>query len=129
MTIGVDPEFFAMTAGRRPIPAWKHFPPKEQKIVVGFGGGRTGSEPHGWMFRDGYAVELNTPAETCRARMGNSLNRVIRAAVAALPEGSRLSTAATIRINDTDMKSAPPDCQVFGCDPSYNAYTKELFTV
>lgn len=127
--MGVDPEFFILNSTGKSIPAWKHFPPKEAKIKYGTGGGASGLEPAGWYFRDGYALEFNTPPEICRARMGNSLRNTIGAAIETLPKGSVLSTAATIRINDTDMKDAPQDCQIFGCDPSYNAYTEKLFTV
>ncbi len=127
--MGVDPEFFILNSAGKPIPAWKHFPPKEAKIPYGYGGGSGGTSPHGWYFRDGYALEFNTPPETCRARMGNSLRQTVGDALEKLPKGSTLSTAATIRINNTDMKDAPQDCQIFGCDPSYNAYTEKLFTV
>lgn len=117
--IGVDPEFFILDTKGKPVPAWKFFPPKENKMPAG-----TGS-----FFRDGYALELNTPAETCRARLGNALRETMRVAQEQLPRGYRLSTQATIQINKSDMAGAPTDCQVFGCDPSYNAYTGKEFTV
>jgi len=124
--LGADPEVFIFDEKGKSVPAWKYFPPKEARIESTSTWGNFGK---GGFFRDGYALEFNVPPETCRARTGNFLRETMQQALTHLPRGYRLSTLATVRINRKAMVSAPPDCQIFGCDPSYNAYLEREFTV
>ena len=124
--LGIDPEFFLFDENGKPVPAWKYFPHKDDKIKSTSVWGHFGT---GSFFRDGYAVEFNVPPETCRARTGNFLRDTMGQALATVPKGHKFSTLATVRINKKDMESAPPDCQIFGCDASYNAYLEREVTV
>ena len=118
--IGTDPEFFILDDKGKPVPAWKFFPPQRQKILIGQAGA---------LFRDGYALEVNATPESCRGRFGNEVKGSLKHALAMLPKDYSFTSSPAVRIDLNDMNDAPPDCQIFGCDESLNAYTQKSSSV
>jgi hypothetical protein len=125
LTLGTDPEFFILDPNGKPVPAWRFYPPKQEKKYYKH---RWEYAGQGSYFRDGYALEINTRPEVCRALLSNDLRAGLLGAVGDLPEGFTLTTTPAIKIEKEDLLGAPMDCTVFGCDPALNAYTGEMTT-
>ncbi len=122
MTMGADPEVFVLDESGTPVPAWLFFPNKENKIP-----GPKDVQGHirdkGAFFRDGYALEFNLTPGTCRALMSNEMGVLLNMAKSHLPKGYTLTTKTTVKVDQRTLGDVPPDCQIFGCDPSIDAYT------
>lgn len=115
MQIGCDPEFIIRDPDGKPTPAYKFFPPKEQKIKV----------YDGALFRDGFALEINAFPSTCIALMEENARNVLKSALGRLPEGYTLDAAPTVEVDPEEASgdAAPPDTKTFGCSPATDAYT------
>lgn len=106
---GSDPEFFIVDPEGKPVPAHRFFPQ---------------AGPERWIFRDGYAVEINPEASSCRALLSEGVRNALTTAQGRLPDGYVLTTRATVKIDlENDLAGAPPDVLTFGCRPSVCAYT------
>lgn len=110
MLLGADPEFF-LFSGDKPVGAHKVF--------------RTNKEVPGpnRAFRDGYSVELNATAATCRETLHDWFFTIMRAAQQEA-KGQHLNIRAAdfVEIDLKELESAPEDLQQFGCDPAFSAY-------
>ena len=124
-SLGTDPEFFVLDTDRRPVPAFKFFPGKEEKRQVA-----PDYSSRVLAFRDGYAVEINIPPASCRENLTLSMLQGLKGTLKCLPMGYTLSSlpAVPIRLPE-DLDGAPEDVRTFGCDPSWNAYTGDCLTV
>lgn len=110
---GADPEFVVLNAEGVPVPAHKvGIPGKDAKVKSG----------SGMYFRDGYNVEINPNASTCRALLGNNIRGLLREVQDRLPRGYRLAPLASFRVNMDDLVDAPLDVVEFGCNPSFDAW-------
>lgn len=124
--LGTDPECFVLDKEGNPVPAWRFFPPKEKKVATPELATIHGGFTSGAYFRDGYALEFNTSPTSCRALMANELREIVRLAMKKLPDGYTLTTTPAVKVKREDLEDVPSDCQIFGCDPAYNAYTQVL---
>lgn len=120
-TVGCDPEFTILDPKGKPVPAHQFgFPTKHEPRLYAaeFGTDKTA-------IRDGYNVEVNVPGNTCRALMINDVRNVVQGVIGPrLPKGYTLAAKAAFRIRlRTQMREAPDDVKMFGCDPSWDAYT------
>lgn len=116
MKVGTDPEYFLWsTAENRPVPAHRVFPDKHEPIDLGFGMRA---------FRDGFAVELNVPAQEDPKVLMESVQEALYGLRQMLRgSGYQLRTAPTVPISiKDDLADAPEDVLHFGCEPSYCAY-------
>lgn len=121
--LGTDPERLIYNASKGAfVSAHTFFGDKDHKETIGKYGAQ--------VFRDGYAVEFNAPPQGCR----ETLAKVIGEAMAIvqgrlLSEGCALYSGSRARITLAELKDAPSDVLVFGCDPSINAYEQALMRV
>lgn len=119
--LGTDPEYFIVDAQGKPVPAHRFFGDKHAKTKLG---------NYGEVFRDGYAMELNVTAFTCRESMALYVmyaQSKIKSILAS--KGCRILASPAVHIDlENDMKDAPADVLTFGCDPSWDAYTGEVKT-
>lgn len=128
--LGCDPEFTIFDADNNPVPAH----------VAGF---NTSKDPHTsthstpWgsednvvrVFRDGFNVEVNTPARTCRGLELDLVAVALNKARSLLPDGYALSAKSAFKVDLKFMDDAPEDLQQFGCSPSMDAYSGMQKTV
>src|SRR5678815_2005362 len=110
--MGSDPELFIVDKDGVPVAAHlADIPPAEDK--------RMSFDDDCYYFRDGYAVEINVPPSGCS---GLVIEDVIatRNDINYLLEGKKLHLEAlpSVEINLDDIKSAPKDVRMFGCNPS-----------
>jgi hypothetical protein len=114
-TFGSDPEIFVVNAnGGIACPVEMLPRPKE---VLNLG-------PEGGVNRDGIAFELNPAPSSDPAVVAANMAKLLQIGVGRLSDAGLhivQSLSATI---DDDM---PPDAYEFGCNPDYNAYTKEEY--
>lgn len=111
---GSDPEFFIVNSDGRPIPAHKIFPPKDAPLIY----------EYSKIFRDGYVVELNIEPRSCRQEFAGRVVSTLREVQRLLtPYNCTLRAVPSMRIAAEDLKGAPDDVLLFGCDPSRDAYT------
>lgn len=117
MPIGQDTEFFCFdTIKGHCVPAHSLGIAKTKKEV----------DYYGSYFRDGYAVEFNSPASTCRAGIWENLARIMQGVKkAVLPLHIKLITDPVTNIDLEELKSSPADLKVLGCNPTFDAYRKE----
>lgn len=124
MLLGTDPEFFLVDRDGKPVPAHKAgFGDKHNKMKLGakFNQNRA--------FRDGYAVEVNVGAYTCRESMCWAvLDALYAIRTEAEKHNLRVIATPAVQIDlAKDMgPDAPPDVLTFGCDPSWDSYTGEV---
>ncbi len=118
LQIGADPEFFIVDPNGKSVPAFKFFPPKEEKIPLYEGDKRE------TYFRDGYALEVNPLPSPCFALMQNSAKNIINAAKKKLSKGFDLIASSRVEVDPKEAsgKDAPKDAKTFGCMPAMNAY-------
>ena len=116
--VGVDPEMFLVDKNGRSVPAHKLFPEKSKRECISFNKSS--------YYRDGYAVEFNIDSgQTCRETLITYLYEAIfEAAYRASKHKLHLVSVPAVRVALNELEDAPPDVQIFGCNPSANAYTK-----
>lgn len=113
---GTDPEYFIIKTDGTLVPAHKFFEDKHHKKRYS----------RGSVFRDGYAVEVNVMPDECRQTVTYSVQYTLRNLDKFLRErGCRLFVAPAVKIDLAKLRNAPKDVQMFGCDPSFCAYTGE----
>lgn len=133
--LGQDTEFFVYdTTNGCVVPAHSIGIAKEKKQIP-YGGA---------YFRDGYAMEFNGPAASCRSGLWETLAKTMDSArngyvetdvwnsktgmynltqeTPAIPKGFKLITDPCATIDLSQIKSWPKDLHVLGCNPTYDAY-------
>lgn len=110
--LGADPEFVIKDARGVPQSAHLFFPPKEQPIRC----------EEGAIHRDGFVVEVNPYAVSCREGVAYLTMQLMKHARKRLPPGWSLDYDAAVRIDPETLRDAPDDVQLFGCEPSWCAY-------
>ena len=118
--MGTDPEFVILGPTGKPVPAHRFFPGKDKKMTFS-----VKLRGNGYIFRDGYSVEINVPPSYCRSVLTDSVKFMLVKAQQQLPKGHHLAALPAWKIELSDVKRAPYDVRIFGCDPSLNAYTGE----
>ncbi len=113
VTFGTDPEFFILDSNGVAVPAHKFFPPKNARTCAG----------NVSVYRDGFAVEINTEGMTCRGLLTDQVRSALRIARSKLPVGYRLVADPIVPVTPEMFEDAPPDVREFGCDGSIDAYT------
>ena len=112
LTYGTDPEFFAFR-DKKLVTADKLFPGKYEPYK--FDDGQA-------VFFDGVQGEFNVnPASTAAQLHAN-----IIAAVNSIKENfdvDEIKFVSTVEVDLEAIKDADPECNRFGCDTDYNAYT------
>ena len=133
--LGQDTEFFVYNV------AEGHVVPAHS---VGIGKEKTQISYGGSYFRDGYAVEFNAPASSCRSGVWEQLAKTMDVfkggavqsdvwdektqrykvvkETPALPKDYKLITDPCATIDLSEIKSWPKDLHVLGCHPTYDAY-------
>lgn len=116
-TIGTDPELFFTDAAGKPVPAHRILPGKDAKIDV------DGAE----LFRDGWAAEINIPSTNCRETAAACVNHGVTSLQnLAKKHGYKILASPAVRIDLKDLEGAPEDVLMFGCEPSWDAYTGDV---
>jgi|SRR5579871_924191 len=112
LSIGTDPEIFAVDEAGRVIPAFAYLGPKPNGVATA-------------QFYDGFQAEWTTMATVC---LGQQLDNVragmqaVRAAAKNLTASARLTSASVVDIEfDPNI---PPERYQLGCSPSLNAYNE-----
>lgn len=119
--IGHDTEFFLWdTKEDRFVPAHSFFPQQDEK----------GAECHYSRkdikaFRDGFALEVNSRPVTCRAHLWSDITSAVRLGLRKnnVPAHIVPTTKPIVQVDKGMIMSGPPDVQVLGCNPTWNAYT------
>jgi hypothetical protein len=113
--IGQDTEFFCFdTVKGHCVPAHS----------LGIDKKKTSVDYYGSYFRDGYAIEINSPASSCRAGIWENLARVVAKVKYVLPKHIKLITDPVTNIDLEELKSAPDDLKILGCNPTFDAYAQ-----
>lgn len=112
LTYGTDPEFFIYRDGEL-LTADKVFPGKY--------------EPHEFdnghkVFFDGVQGEFNVKPATSAAELHANIIAVIEATKANF-DLDEIRFTPTVEVDLEEIKDADPECNRFGCDIDYNAYT------
>jgi hypothetical protein len=123
--IGQDLEFFLKDKGSGEIvPAHEFFPPKSDPIHVGGDNASVLDQ----IYRDGYAVEINTRPGHCRVYQWQGVTATIQRGLeksGAAAAGVYPTTDPIAHIDLKALKGYPDDVKEFGCEPAINAYTGE----
>jgi hypothetical protein len=121
MTIGCDPEIFAVDEHRKLIPAWNFLGSKE-KYSLTYTGSNQGSTPCYW---DGFGAEFTTRAGGCLEYQVESIYcglKGIRDHLRSKFPTADLTIKSVMDIDPNVMEQASDEQTEFGCTPSYNAY-------
>lgn len=114
-TIGADPELW-LTKGGVPVSA--------HGVIQG-----TKANPfqvkRGAVQVDGMALEFNiNPASDFR-NFDRNITTVLDELQALIPEGHEINLSPSVMFDNDTMDSQPFEALALGCDPDYNAYTRE----
>jgi hypothetical protein len=118
MRLGADPEFFLLTPDDKPISvcgmigADKWNPLQMDDMPTGFN-----------VQEDNVALELGLPPAATADEFYDHINRVMKESLKYVATGLKFSKLSCI-IFPKDQLSHPM-AQVFGCEPDFNAWTKE----
>ena len=116
-SVGQDTEFFCFDTVRGHCVPAHSLGIKKEKSKIDY---------YGSYFRDGYAIEFNTPPSTCRAGIWENLARVMEyVKLNVLPKHIQLITDPVTNIDLEELKSAPADLKVLGCNPTFDAYKQQ----
>lgn len=121
---GQDSEFFLWDKEKEQVvPSYLFYPRK--KAALDRYKGNLSLVGNYLTFRDGLAVEVNTPAQTCRAYMINDVRNTLLETrpneLLNLPNVS-FSSRPWVEVTKELVKDFPPDLQVLGCHPTLDAY-------
>lgn len=113
-TIGADPEFFVARGGK-PVSAYGLVPgTKKEPFKV----------DNGAVQVDGMALEFNiNPADTEKDFI-NNLDVVLKTILAMVP-GYEMYPAPVAEFGKEYIQAQPEEAKMLGCDPDFNAYTKD----
>jgi hypothetical protein len=127
VAIGQDLEFFLRDPRNGDIvPAHEFFPIKEEAIKINLCSGHHTGGGEAQIYRDGLAVEVNTPGGHCRAYMWGAVTYAIEEGKSAAGCPELIASLNPIaEIDLALLKDYPEDLREFGCTPSFNAYTQE----
>lgn len=120
--LGQDTEFFVFdTKEGRAIPAHK----------IGVEQKKTQADYYGSYFRDGYAVEFNSPPATCRAGLWENLARAMAYFKRHKSFDGRytLITDPIVPVDLSEIDLWPSDLKVLGCNPTFDPYIEEVKAV
>ncbi len=123
MSLGQDTEFFLIDSRDDSfIPAHEFLPPVAKALEIGY---------YNKIFRDGFAVEVNTPATICRAQIWNNLSSTLKEPRGRLklPPHVKFSTRPVVRLNMETKPTWPEDVTALGCSPTIDAYTGETKSI
>jgi hypothetical protein len=149
-TIGQDSEFFLWDAEKSEVvPSFKYFPKKAEAKVFNYSGnyGLTAIHSDAFrknlapkysqlspkctsgtytIFRDGLAVEINTPPVACREHFWNCVRFALVLADSMIPEGDQVSFTDRpwVEVSPALRKTFPSDVLELGCNPTLDAYTQ-----
>lgn len=117
-TLGADPEFFLANSEGKLFPAHQAgLPYKEMPIPF----------MNGKALRDGYALELNPTADSCRTVMAYYVWGLLKDLRAKhLPYGTKVLARSAAEIDLKALEDAPGDVSQFGCDGAWNAYSQTI---
>lgn len=126
LTLGCDPEFFFTTADGRTIGAEKIIPKAGLKHAYA----ERGTKP--FVIIDGVQGEFNPLASTCRQSLCSHIRDCIRLTHAAVQTYNNQQTntkdevtinaSPLVKLQKEELDTLDKTNQVFGCDPSFNAY-------
>ena len=116
-TIGCDPEIFLLTKTGKP------------KSVIGLLGAdkwhpRKLSEVGHAVLEDNVAVEFNIPPCNTFEQFRDEVKKTMQMVKDILPKNLQWSQESAISFPNSELKTA--EAWVFGCEPDYNAWTKEV---
>jgi hypothetical protein len=115
--IGGDPEFFVVGREKEEvISADKFFPSKDRKLKT----------PAGFLFFDGVQAEINFFAGSCREYTQDNVWLCLKKAKDIIGENHIISALPSVVMSLKDLRNAHPEARRFGCNPDWNAYTKEM---
>jgi hypothetical protein len=101
---------------------------KDEAMAIDLSSGYATGGGIGHIYRDGLAVEINTPAGYCRAYQWGSVLECVKQGMEE-SGANRNNVFATLEpianINLAALKGYPDDLKELGCLPSHNAYTKK----
>lgn len=117
---GTDSEWGIRNRKGRPVPAHLFFPGKDDKLEV-----PVKQRGLGYLFRDGYNLEINVPPSHCPSVIVDSVNVMLQEARKHMGSHYRLSPKPAYLIDLSGLKNAPYDVQQFGCEPVMDAYLEE----
>lgn len=122
-TIGCDPELFLVDDKGNVVGSEKVIPKKG--LSDGYGGDK--------VVRDGVQIELHPSQTTCRANVGNSIQRALQEldATLSLPgnKNYRASFADVVEVSRKELETLSPESRVLGCMPSLNLYKPSTIRV
>lgn len=115
--LGCDPEFFFDS---------KNGVVGAEKILPKEGIKQPGSYSSNIII-DGVQAELNPPANTCRALLGNSLKYcfVLLKERMSSQKGISVNITGTVVVPEEEFKTLSEESKVFGCMPDINAYKNQ----
>lgn len=109
---GADPEFFLKKDGKI-VPA--------HVVGVPHKGKAKGDKTFGYLYRDGYGLELAPLYHFCREILGSRVGMLLNLAKTAYP-GTTFSTLPRVAADIEAIAAGPEDVQMFGCEPAFSAY-------
>lgn len=113
---GCDPEFFIREIKtKKVITADKLLPSKNKKLKI----------VQGQAFFDGVQAEMNVNSASCREYLQDNIFYNLKAIQKHINKKGKkyqLWCTSTTRVTQKDLMNADPECRVFGCAPSKNAY-------
>lgn len=121
MSIGCDPEIFAVDENRKLIPAWEFLGSKEKPSAT-YSRSTQGDTPCYW---DGFVAEFTTRAGGCLEYHVESIYcglKGVRDHLRAKFPNAELTIKSVMNIDPSVMEQASDEQTEFGCTPSYNAY-------
>lgn len=114
--LGSDAEVFLKDATGRPFPACGIIGgTKDQPLIL--------SEDGCAVQEDNVLLEFNTPICTTNLEWVSNLQRAMELAFAKVPPTMRVSYTATENFDKRLLEN--PQAQTFGCEPDFNAWTRE----
>lgn len=115
--IGADPEVFVRAKNYRPIIAAGLIPGTKQEPapIPGL--------PGSSMQVDGLALEFNIPPCETAEEFTAAIDSALKALAQMLPPHLMLHIVAATHFSAKQMKLAPPESLVLGCEPDFSAYT------
>jgi hypothetical protein len=115
LTYGTDPEFFCFKEDQL-ITADKLFPGKHNPCKL---------DDNQSVFFDGVQGELNINPATSAAELTSNILAAIEATKNKF-DVEEMAFIPTVEVNLKELEDADPECNRFGCDPDYDAYTASM---
>lgn len=115
--LGQDTEYFLWdTEKDQFVPSWTYLPKEKTYLIKGL-----------HAFRDGFAVEINTGPQSCRAYLWEDQRTALYYTrhVFSIPNHIKFINDPLVRIDHLmdAQEEWPEDCRILGCNPTRDAYT------